>query len=363
MFSLPKNRKLVSNYTIATCAASLLLASSMVGASDAEAPASGFHWVSSAPLILPPTSPSQKYYGVKDPSIVYYQGQYHVFMTTAGDKGWGLAYTSFSDWKDASTAKIVPLDKSPMGPGYRAAPQVFYFAPQKLWYLIYQGGDPLYSTTKDINDPLSWSSPKPFFASAPDIVRQANGNAAWLDFWIICDEEKCYLFFSDDGGRFYRAETDIENFPNGFHGTSIAMKAENRDDMFEASNTYKVAGTNSYITLIEAMSPKGRYFRAWKADRLDGDWQPLTTGEKNVFAGADNVSFDSRIWSEGVSHGEMVRAGVDQTLTIDPCTPLRYLYQGLDKENGVSYQYIELPYRLGLLTATGPNPVSEMCKR
>ena len=165
------NRKTIRDAALLACALSLL----SVGVAQADdANSSRFHWTSSPPLIMPPSSASQKYYGVKDPSIVYYQGKYHVFMTTAGDKGWGLAYTSFSHWTDAASAPIVMLDKSPMGPGYRAAPQVFYFAPQKLWYLIYQGGDPLYSTTKDINDPLSWSAPKPFFATTPDIVKQAN---------------------------------------------------------------------------------------------------------------------------------------------------------------------------------------------
>jgi hypothetical protein len=32
----------------------------------------------------------------------------------------------------------------------------------------------------------------------------------------------------------------------------------------KASNTYKIANTNTYITLVEAISPKGRYFRIWK---------------------------------------------------------------------------------------------------
>ena len=47
---------------------------------------SGFSWMSSAPLITPPLDPAQKLHGVKDPSIVYHDGKYHVFMTTAGEK-------------------------------------------------------------------------------------------------------------------------------------------------------------------------------------------------------------------------------------------------------------------------------------
>ncbi|MBW8898582.1 MAG: hypothetical protein JF619_10815 [Massilia sp.] len=158
------------------------------GGTAAPAPAkAAFNWTTSAPLISPQVVPGQTIYGVKDPSIVHVDGKYHVFMTTAGSGGWGLAYTSFDKWSDAASANIVPLDKSPMGPGYRAAPQVFYFAPQKTWYLVYQGGDPMYSTSKDINDPMSWSAPKPFFAVAPDIVKPPLGTG-WLDFWVICDD-------------------------------------------------------------------------------------------------------------------------------------------------------------------------------
>lgn len=333
----------------------LVLAAPCLAQSQQDA---GFTWTSSPPLVAPPQGGATSYYGVKDPSVVYYDGEYRVFMTTAGENGWGLAYTHFRDWSEAPSAPIVPLDKSAMGAGYRAAPQVFYFAPQRLWYLVYQGGDPMYSTTRDITDPLSWSAPKPFFDTIPDAVKQPTGEPGWLDFWVICDETSCFLFFTNDNGTFFRAETAIDRFPAGFHNTTVAMKAR-RDDLFEAGNTYKIAGTKSFVTLIEAMGPKGRYFRAWKSDRLDGEWTPLG-GPMNVFASSDTVRFGGKAWSEGVSHGEMLRAGFDQTLTIDPCKPLRYLYQGLDPE-GKAKDYIKLPYRLGVITATGPNPVSDMC--
>lgn len=327
------------------------------GASEGAAAQDRFAWRSSPPVI----TPRADLYAVKDPSIVFANGRYHVFMTTAGPNGWGLAYTSFASWADAPAATLVPLDKSPMGPGYRAAPQVFYFAPQKLWYLVYQGGDPLYSTTGDIDDPLSWSAPKPFFPSPPDIVKNAKGNPIWLDFWTICNDRKCYLFFTDDHGDFFRAETALDEFPNGFHNTTRVMQAANPGDLFEAGNTYRIAGAQAYITLVEAIGPRGRYFRAWKADDLEGAWTPLSADAMNLFAGADNVAFDGAPWAQGISHGEMVRANADQTLQVDPCKPLQFLYQGLPV-GGDTPDYIKLPYRLGLITAVGDNPVTAMCK-
>jgi endo-1,4-beta-xylanase len=192
----------------------------------------------------------------------------------------------------------------------------------------------------------------------PDIVRQPDGNPAWLDFWVICDDAKCYLFFTNDNGSFFRAETTRDAFPAGFHNTTRIMTGP-RDDVFEASNTYKVAGTKNYITLVEAIGPRGRYFRVWKSDGLDGEWRPVGNS-MNVFAGADNVRFDGKTWSQGVSHGEMIRSGFDQTLSIDPCRPLQFLYQGLDPDSREP-DYLKLPYRLGVITAEGANPVSEMC--
>jgi len=318
--------------------------------------AATFRWVSSPPLISPQPVPGQTTYGVKDPSIVYVDGKYHVFMTTAGSAGWGLAYTSFSNWSEASSAKIVPLDKSPMGPGYRAAPQVFYFAPQKTWYLIYQGADPLYSTSNDISDPTSWTAPKPFFSVVPDIIKHPQGHG-WLDFWVICDEKKCYLFNTDDHGRLLRSETDIGRFPNGFHNT-VAVLNEKTEDLFEASNTYRIANTQTYITLVEAMSPKGRYFRIWKSNGLDGKWEPFSSAPMNTFASSTNVE---QLWSDGISHGEIIRTNADQTMTIDPCRPLEYLFQGNDPAVRAS-EYIKLPYRLGVITAKGGNPVNALCR-
>ena len=308
-------------------------------------------------MISPQPDPGRTIYAVKDPSIVHVNGRYHVFMTTAGSDGWGLAYTGFDKWQEASSAKIVSLAKSPIGPGYRAAPQVFYFAPQKTWYLIYQGADPLYSTSSDIGDPLSWSAPKPFFDAVPDIIKSPQGSG-WLDFWVICDDKKCYLFNTDDHGRLLRSETAIGQFPNGFHNT-VAVMSEKTEDLFEASNTYRVAGTDTYITLVEAISPKGRYFRIWKSDGLGGKWEPFSSAPMNTFASRDNVE---HIWSEGISHGEMIRTNPDQTMTIDPCRPLEYLFQGNDPAVHTD-DYIKIPYRLGVLTAQDNNPVSSLCRQ
>lgn len=72
----------------------VVVACSTVKAPSTNQDTKSFSWVSSEPMILPPTDATQKIFGVKDPSIVYFDNKYHVFMTTAGEKGWGVAYTS-----------------------------------------------------------------------------------------------------------------------------------------------------------------------------------------------------------------------------------------------------------------------------
>lgn len=312
-----------------------------------------FQWKSTAPLLLPKPDAAHDSLALKDPTVVRVNGKYHVFMTTASERGgWEMAYASFTDWSKASEAPITYLNLSAIGPGYHCAPQVFYFAPQKLWYLIYQGGaGPMYSTSTTLNDPMAWSAPKAFFSTTPDIVKTATGKGNWLDFWNICDAKTCYLFGADDEGRIFRSATAIGKFPQGYEGTTvIAAQESNRADLFEAPMIYKIKGTGKYLAAVEAMGPKGRYFRAWTLDALDGAWKPLATSLDNAFAGAINVSFDGPVISDGVSHGELVRDNFDQTPTVDFCQPVQFLYQALTPDSGEK-NYLKLPYRLALLTA------------
>lgn len=314
---------------------------------------SSFQWHSSGQLIAPKSDATHNLRAVKDPSVVYSGGKYHVFVSTTNQSGsYSMAYLNFTDWSQAAAAPLTYLDQTPIGTGYKAAPQAFYFAPQGLWYLVYQtGSNAAYSTTTNIANPQSWTAPKNFYAGGmPQIIRDNIGNGYWVDFWNICDSAKCYLFSSDDNGHLYRSETTLAQFPNGFTNTVIAMSDSARYPLWEASNVYKVTGSNTYLLVIEAIGTAGRrYFRSWTAPAITGPWTTLAGTQAAPFAGANNVTFDTTAWSQDISHGEMIRNGADQTLTIDPCN-LRYLYQGKDPAANDSYSL--LPWRLGLLTQT-----------
>jgi hypothetical protein len=254
-----------------------------------------------------------------------------------------MVYLSFKDWSEAANAKPYYIDQNPGLRGYHCAPQVFYFRPHKKWYLIYQSQHPQYSTTDDLSKPDTWTRPENFFASRPTKMPRLP-----IDYWVICDNTHAYLFFTGDNGRFYRSRAKIEDFPQGMSDPEIVIQ-ETRETLFEGSMTYKIKGTNTYLTLIEALSPT-RYYRAFTSDRLDGEWTPVPEADTygKPFAGTNNVAFDDGVeaWTRDISHGELIRDGYDETLTVDPKN-LQMLFQGRDPASGG--QYHSLPYQLGLL--------------
>ncbi|WP_335988309.1 non-reducing end alpha-L-arabinofuranosidase family hydrolase [Glycomyces sp. MUSA5-2] len=316
-----------------------------------------FAWESTGELVdQQQTAPDRQLVSIKDPSVVNVDGQYHVYATTADTGGgWSLTYFGgFSDWSEAGDAEQLHLTTTAVGGGYRAAPQVFYFEPDDQWYLIYQTGLPSFSTLDGPGAPESASAAQNFISAHDPIVDE--GSSYVVDYWVTCDEANCYMFFSNSNNTFFRMQTTVDEFPGGFGDTQVLMASPGDNGLFEALNLYKVGDTDQYLLIIEAIGASGdRYFRSWTADSLDAlgdEWTPLADSESDPFAGAANVSFPGGVWTNDISHGEMVRTNPDQTMQIDPCD-MQYLYQGRDPaSNGMEYS--QLPYRLGLLTNTNP---------
>jgi hypothetical protein len=243
-------------------------------------------------------------------------------------------YTSFTDWNNAQQAPHISMNGSRVGNA--VAPQVFYFRPHNKWYLITQWAG-AYATTDNIASP-NWSAKQKLLQNEP---------AGALDFWVICNDTHCYLYFSRDDGVLYMSKTTIGNFPN-FSGYTVVMRdhrGNGNQYLFEAPNVYKLDGQNKYLLLVEAWPSGPRMFRSWTSTSLDGPWTPLADTDANPFAGNNNVEWPTGKWADGISHGELVRSGYDERLTVDPCN-LEFLYQGKAGE-GATYDLI--PYKLGLL--------------
>jgi len=324
--------------------------SNVAGSATCEL-AESIHWNASAPLIVPISDATHDLAAVKDPTVVRFNNRWHVYASSVSSAGaYNIVYTSFSDFSEASSASLYYMDQTPGFNTYVAAPELFYFTPQKKWYLVYQAGPPKFSTADDPSDPTKWTQPAPFFSATPAIITQNGGG--WLDFWVICDSASCHLFFSDNHGRWYTSKTAIDQFPNGFGEPVVVMQDTNAGRMFEASNVYKMNGTNQYLALIEAFDQTSggrRYFRSWIADSLDGPWLPWQSSGSYPFAGSQNVTFQGSPWTNDISHGEAIRAGYDETLAIEPCN-LRYLFQGDDPTANTGGDYNKIPWRIGLLT-------------
>ncbi|WP_182869733.1 non-reducing end alpha-L-arabinofuranosidase family hydrolase [Rhodopirellula sp. JC639] len=313
-----------------------------------------FRWRVGPPLLeidseRLPASPEHPWLAVKDPSIVRHDGRWHLFCTLrkqkSGDGRIRIGQLSFADWADARNADWSVLD---LTMGYHGAPQIFYFRPQRKWYLIYQASDdtrglkygPCYSTNDSLDAPERWTRPRPLY-----VVK--DGAKAGLDFWVICDDAKAHLFFTTLNGQMWRAETALANFPDrGWSDPQVVLQA----DIFEASHTYAFKGRQRYLTMVEAQAGRRRYFKAFISDSLDGTWRPLAASRDQPFVSPVNVINQDQSWATSYSHGELIRAGHDQRLEVDP-ENLQLLFQGADDAEYRRGNYGDIPWRLGMLRA------------
>jgi len=241
-------------------------------------------WEYSAPLISPEARDVEPSRAQKDPTVVFHDGLWHVFMTVKLPGRSAIEHCSFEKWEEADARERTLLTVSDSD--YFCAPQVFFFRPHGKWYLVYQmgleGRDKMwvaYSTTTDISDPASWTRARPMLDGGSGDPREEGG----LDYWIICDDERAYLFFTNLNGKMWRMWTDIDDFPNGLDHFELALQVE----IFEASHTYKLKGTDQYLTVIE--EDHQRFYKAYIADRLDGDWRPLSDTAERPFASWHNI--------------------------------------------------------------------------
>lgn len=269
------------------------------------------------------------YYGAKDPTIVYYGGKYHVFYTGANQGGgWQMLYTSASTISGLKNSARTYMNS--IGESYFCAPQVFYFEPKKLWYLIYQDGThgAAYATTTNIADPKSWSGPKSLGMS---------GNMGW-DYYVICDDSYAYMYNtpSDGSGRLFVRKTSLSNFPTGWGAPSVALS-----DTFEGANVYKSLADGQYYLTIEDQKD-GRYYELWTSKNAGGPWNKLA--EKWAWRG--NLSYKADKWTSNVSHGEIIRAGYNQKLEINNIDRVEFLIQGT---NSLSGPYQQIIWDLGVI--------------
>ena len=262
---------------------------------------------------------------VKDPSIVYYNGQYHLFYTSRSSV-WGLGYASASTITGLKSATHHHLTSIGSGGGL-AAPQVFYFPVKGRWFMIYQNGTtPSFSDNTDVANYAGWTA-----------ARSMGFADGGIDYWCISNGTNVYIFYAANDGShtLRRRSTTVANFPYGWSAAQTICSS-----VFEAVHVYKNNADGQYYMMVEDLGAT-RWFELWKASSLGGTW----TQVQEQWAHINNCTFTGEVWTNQVSHGEILRAGTDEKLTINSITNCQVLIQGTTGTG----TYANLPYDLGLM--------------
>lgn len=335
-------------------------------------------WTVSEPILEKGLAGTFNEISVKDPTIVFHNNKYHLFYTSKAKyetrdrmshlskNGSGLGYVSAESLELLKEA--TPYDLGKITESVIVAPQVFYFEPHQLWYIVAQtlveGRPdlmPIYLTNPDIENVQGWSKPR-------IIETNKMNDGFWIDFWVICDEVKAHLFYTDHEGSLFRFECPIGEFPEGFakqkEETVLTERNENnigRWRLHEGSHIYYVKKEKKYLNILEAVYPhptrknywesRNRFLFAMVADKLEGPWERVEI-DANEFMGDPSNLYNedgSKAIYDQVSHPELIRSGYNQKLEIEDYN-LQLLFQAFDADTiGSDYDYNYLPWKLMLM--------------
>jgi fibronectin type 3 domain-containing protein len=257
---------------------------------------------------------------------------------------WRMGYASATTIEGLNSATRHYLS-SLNGGSYFCAPQVFWFEAKGKWYLIYQSYlGATFSTNTDIGDPNGWTA-----GSAMGIT-----DSGALDFWCISDGSYVYCFYSPMNGThtIKRRSTTVEDFP--YNWSSATAAATNT---FEAVHVYKNKADGKYYMMVEDL---GRYQELWTAGSLGGTWTKL----QEQWASKSYLLEKADHWTDQVSHGEIIRAGINERLEISNIDGCEILIQGVTDENYIpGGDYAASLYDLGIIRQcpAGPADLDNDC--
>jgi len=293
-------------------------------------------WSVAGPVFEPGPRGTFDDVSVKDPSIVFHSNVWHMVYTARGCDEYTTGYVAAGNLSELNTAPRHELTMIRGLSRYGCAPQLFLFEPQQQWYMIFQNRDfnyqPAFSTTKNISDPGSWSQPQPLL--------KKDSEKKWIDFWVLCDESKAYLYYTEAHSGVVVRSTSLQDFPQGWSPGNTIFTG-----IHEAVHVYKVSNRLEYHMIYELNQAGVRSFGLASAPHPAGPWELVTERYATVaqLSQSDGVA----PWTEMVSHGEAIRSGYNQKMEYEP-SGCRWLIQGIMK-NQISSDYPSLPWKLGVI--------------
>lgn len=299
--------------------------------------ANTYNWHLGDAILKPGPKGSFDEIAVKDPSIVFFEGKWHVFYTARSKAVYTTGYVSAKELTDLQSSPRYELAKIRGKGRYGCAPQVFYYEPQRKWYLIFQNRDsnyqPAYSTTTVISQPESWSEPKP-------LLRKTTPKK-WIDFWVICDSTKAFLFYTQEHRGVIVRSTSLDRFPSDWSQGRVVVMG-----VHEAVHVYKVNGRDEFHMFYELNDRGIRSLGLASSKHIAGPWNKVA----DKYATADQLHYASKAsaWTEMISHGELLRDGYDQRMEYSPRN-CRWIIQGILKKH-LKEGYDSLPWQLGIMS-------------
>lgn len=311
-------------------------------------------------IIFTPDSNGFDNISVKDPSIVYHNNLFHLCYTAIGYKhgklnvACGLAQAK--SVAELNTAHRLEFGKN-LWPDYNGtfvAPQLFRFDEREKWYLIAQTQNigrqpryqPVFSENHDITDPQDWSTPKLMV----NLESLCQINSA-IDFWVIRQDEKFWLFFSDQQANVWALWTTSDEFPHNFREPQIVLTDRSEQwELHEAAHIYYAGNINKYLMIVEYKrygtwkDYLNRFIRAFVADNLPGPWQAIDKPEQFFGQRERIISSDSL---NQVSHPEFIRTNHRERMEIT--SPSQLLIQETIEEKPYENDYIQLKWHLRLI--------------
>ncbi|MFI5378058.1 MAG: non-reducing end alpha-L-arabinofuranosidase family hydrolase [Tepidisphaerales bacterium] len=305
-----------------------------------------FSWTLGGPLLAAGQDDPDTV-SLRQPTTVQFQGRWHLFLVS-GKPGRPrrIEYVAGEKLETLQEATRTVVD---LGKGDVSCPQVFYFQPAKRWFLFFQSFDatrrpavrPMFSTNEDIGNPRSWTPPKEIQIPYPQF------DALWRDFWVICDDEDAYLFYTTTDGRVYRCRGALGSFPEKWKPPLRALKG----DFVSSAHVYRVKKLRRYLLVVEAADLHRRYIKAYINSRLDAGWDDLCASLNKPMAGAANVRLATPAtphWTDSLAEPELIRDGFDQTQTIDPKS-FRMIFSGCTETDRAGKGPGEIAWKIGII--------------